>query len=88
MLDRRWIDGYLEHLAKERRLSPHTSSNYARDIGALADFLERGNVTDWKQRRQPARARVRGALARRRPESAQRAAAAVGGARILRLPGA
>jgi integrase/recombinase XerC len=48
-LDRRWIDGYLEHLGKERRLSPHTSSNYARDIGALADFLERGNVTEWKR---------------------------------------
>jgi integrase/recombinase XerC len=48
-LDRRWIDGYLEHLGKERRLSPHTSSNYARDIGALVDFLERGNVTEWKR---------------------------------------
>ena len=32
MLDRRWIDGYLTHLSKERRLSPHTSSNYARDL--------------------------------------------------------
>jgi integrase/recombinase XerC len=49
MLDKRWIDGYLKHLGKERRLSPHTASNYSRDIGALADFLERGNVTDWKR---------------------------------------
>ena len=49
MLDRRWIDGYLAHLARERRLSPHTSSNYARDVGALADYLERGNVTEWKR---------------------------------------
>src|SRR5690349_24647652 len=49
MLDRRRIHGYLEHLGKERRLSPHTASNYARDIGALADFLEHGNVTDWKR---------------------------------------
>ena len=49
MLDRRWINGYLGHLGKERRLSPHTASNYARDIGALADFLEHGNVTDWKR---------------------------------------
>jgi len=48
-LDRRWIDGYLTHLAKERRLSPHTSSNYARDIGALADFLEHAGVGDWKR---------------------------------------
>src|SRR5262245_48560874 len=49
MPDRRWIDRYLEHLAKERRLSPHTATNYARDIAALAEFLERGNVTDWKR---------------------------------------
>lgn len=49
MLDRRWIARYLEHLAKERRLSPHTGSNYARDINALADFLERSSVIDWKR---------------------------------------
>jgi integrase/recombinase XerC len=48
-LDRRWIDGYLQHLSRERRLSPHTSSNYARDVAALADFLERGSVNDWKR---------------------------------------
>ncbi len=48
-LDRRWIDSYLRHLAKERRLSPHTSSNYARDVGALAEFLEKASVTDWKR---------------------------------------
>jgi integrase/recombinase XerC len=48
-LDRRWIDGYLQHLRKERRLSPHTSSNYARDIAALAEFLEQGNVLDWRR---------------------------------------
>ena len=46
---RRSIDGYLRHLGKERRLSPHTASNYARDIGALVDFLERSNVTEWKR---------------------------------------
>ncbi|HET9475578.1 MAG TPA: tyrosine recombinase XerC [Steroidobacteraceae bacterium] len=49
MLDRRWIDGYLKHLAKERRLSPHTSSNYARDVRALAVFLEDAGVSDWKR---------------------------------------
>jgi integrase/recombinase XerC len=49
MLDRRWLDGYLTHLSRERRLSPHTSSNYARDIAALADYLDRANVTDWKR---------------------------------------
>jgi integrase/recombinase XerC len=48
-LERRWIASYLTHLSRERRLSPHTSSNYARDIDALAGYLERANVTDWKR---------------------------------------
>jgi integrase/recombinase XerC len=47
--DRRLIDGYLAHLAKERRLSPHTASNYARDLAALADFLERAGLCDWRR---------------------------------------
>ena len=48
-LDRRLIDGYLAHLSRERRLSPHTSSNYARDVIALAEYLERSNVSEWKR---------------------------------------
>jgi integrase/recombinase XerC len=47
-LNRSLIDGYLTHLAKERRLSPHTSSNYRRDLLALGDFLDRASVGDWK----------------------------------------
>jgi integrase/recombinase XerC len=45
--DRSLIDGYLAHLSRERRLSPHTSSNYARDLQALADFAERGHIARW-----------------------------------------
>ena len=48
MPDRTLIDGYLSHLATERRLSKHTSSNYARDLAALADFMEHAAVRDWK----------------------------------------
>jgi integrase/recombinase XerC len=48
-LDRSRIDGYLRHLGVERRLSPHTSTNYARDLRALADFAERGNLDDWQR---------------------------------------
>jgi integrase/recombinase XerC len=44
-----WIDDYLKHLARERRLSPHTSSNYARDLRALAEFLAQGRVDHWKR---------------------------------------
>jgi integrase/recombinase XerC len=32
------VRGFLEHLTHERRLSPHTSSNYARDIAALLEL--------------------------------------------------
>jgi integrase/recombinase XerC len=46
-VDRGYIDGYLKHLATERRLSPHTATNYARDLRALADHMERGNLSDW-----------------------------------------
>jgi integrase/recombinase XerC len=48
-VDRTWIDGYLGHLSKERRLSPNTSSNYARDLAALCDFLQQGGIGDWKR---------------------------------------
>jgi integrase/recombinase XerC len=48
MHDRSFIDGYLAHLGKERRLSPHTASNYARDLHALADYAERGGIAHWK----------------------------------------
>jgi integrase/recombinase XerC len=48
MLDRGLIDAYLAHLGTERRLSPHTASNYARDLRALAAFAARGNLVHWK----------------------------------------
>jgi integrase/recombinase XerC len=41
------LESYLRHLGTERRLSPHTASNYARDLRALADYMARGNLTDW-----------------------------------------
>lgn len=31
----RYLDSFLRHLSQERRLSPHTTSNYARDVRAL-----------------------------------------------------
>jgi len=46
---RKHLESYLKHLGTERRLSPHTSSNYARDLRALADFMERGNLADWSR---------------------------------------
>jgi integrase/recombinase XerC len=48
-VDRSLIDAYLKHLGTERRLSPHTASNYARDLRALADYMERGGLPDWSK---------------------------------------
>ncbi len=48
-VDRTCIDRFLQHLGIERRLSPHTATNYARDLRALAEFMERGNLSDWKR---------------------------------------
>ncbi len=47
-IDLSLIDGYLRHLSTERRLSPHTSSNYARDLRALAEYAERTQIDGWK----------------------------------------
>ena len=41
---RDWISRYLHHLGSERRLSPHTISNYRRDLGALADWCDERGV--------------------------------------------
>ena len=47
--DRSCIDGYIRHLDLERRLSPHTATNYARDLRALADFMVRGDLDLWSK---------------------------------------
>lgn len=44
-----WIERFTRHLATERRLSPHTSRAYARDLAALVRFCERAGVADWPQ---------------------------------------
>jgi site-specific recombinase XerD len=39
--DERLIDAFADHLALERRLSPHTVAAYRRDLSQLATFLDR-----------------------------------------------
>lgn len=41
-----WLARFRRHLATERRLSPHTDSNYARDLAALARYCEKERITD------------------------------------------
>jgi integrase/recombinase XerC len=42
-----WIDDFLDHLGAERRLSPHTLSNYRRDLDRLAGTLEASSLASW-----------------------------------------
>jgi integrase/recombinase XerC len=42
----KYLRDYLAHLANERRLSPHTSKNYARDIGALIELAGAATLDD------------------------------------------
>jgi integrase/recombinase XerC len=44
-----WIGRYLGHLRTERRLSPHTESNYRRDLGALVAWCDREGIPGWKK---------------------------------------
>ncbi|HTY49899.1 MAG TPA: tyrosine recombinase XerC [Steroidobacteraceae bacterium] len=42
-----WLQRFRRHLSRERRLSAHTDSNYARDLAALARFCDREAIGDW-----------------------------------------
>jgi integrase/recombinase XerC len=44
-----WIGRYLGHLRTERRLSPHTESNYRRDLDALVAYCDREGIPGWKK---------------------------------------
>lgn len=45
--ERALIERYLTHLTKERRLSPHTDSNYRRDLVAFADWCDGQQIAAW-----------------------------------------
>lgn len=48
MSDRKaWIETFIEHLAAERRLSPHTCSNYCRDLNKLERHLQHLGIEGW-----------------------------------------
>ena len=43
------VEHYLASLRNERQLSPHTASNYGRDLASLVDYCEAQGITDWNQ---------------------------------------
>ncbi len=44
---RDWIDRFCAHLSLERRLSPHTASNYRRDLEAAVTVFDAAGLDDW-----------------------------------------
>lgn len=42
-----WVERWLTHLRTERRLSPHTRSAYARDLGVFAAYCSNSGITGW-----------------------------------------
>lgn len=45
---RHWRDLFSIHLGTERRLSPHTTVNYLREVDVLIDWCDANNITSWK----------------------------------------
>lgn len=43
------VERYLASLRHERRLSPHTASNYGRDLAALVDYCTAQGLTAWSE---------------------------------------
>jgi integrase/recombinase XerC len=43
-----WVARFRAHLGSERRLSPHTGSNYARELAALVAWCDTQSIEDWR----------------------------------------
>jgi integrase/recombinase XerC len=43
-----WLDRFFGYLQHERRLSPHTLSNYRRDLTRLRDYCDAMGIDDWQ----------------------------------------
>ena len=42
------IRGYLDHLCHEKRVSPHTTNNYQRDLKRLSDYCDSRQIERWQ----------------------------------------
>lgn len=43
-----WVGRFINHLNTERRLSPHTGTNYARDLKGLVEFCGAQGIKSWR----------------------------------------
>lgn len=44
-----WLHAFRRYVTTERRLSPHTDSNYARDLAALVRFCDLEKLDEWRR---------------------------------------
>jgi integrase/recombinase XerC len=44
---RAWLDAFLNHLRHERRLSPHTLTNYRRDLQRFIAWCHKQSIAEW-----------------------------------------
>ncbi len=42
-----WLPKFFSHLSVERRMSPHTDSNYRRDLKRFVAHCDKNGLTDW-----------------------------------------
>jgi integrase/recombinase XerC len=43
-----WLPKFFEYLSVERRMSPHTDSNYRRDLKRFIGHCDRNDIADWQ----------------------------------------
>ncbi len=44
-----WLTLFVEYLRSERQMSPHTLTNYQRDLSRLNEYRDQQGITDWDQ---------------------------------------
>lgn len=44
-----WLPRFFSYISVERRMSPHTESNYRRDLQRLVAYCDRSGVADWSR---------------------------------------
>ena len=44
-----WLPKFFEYLSVERRMSPHTDSNYRRDLKSFIGHCDRNDIADWQR---------------------------------------
>ena len=45
---KKWLTKFIDHLKNEKRLSPHTVSNYTRDLDQFFQYIEQKELKRWK----------------------------------------